>query len=110
VQLTKGKPELVLFHTIKNTGKKPIETNVMNHNFFVIDSQVTSSHFEINFPFEPIVEESNEPKAAVIQGKQILLKTVIPKGKNFYLGPSPVTHKMQMITTLPSEIKRPVLR
>jgi len=87
VQLTKGKPELVLYHTIKNTGKKTIETNVMNHNFFVIDSQVTSSHFEINFPFEPIVEESNEPKAAVIQGKKILLEDGDPKGKNFYLGP-----------------------
>lgn len=87
VQLTEGKPELVLYHTLKNTGKKTIETNVMNHNFFVIDSQVTSSDFEIDLPFEPVVAPSNDPKAATIQGKQILLEDGDPKGKDFYLGP-----------------------
>lgn len=87
VQLTKGKPELILFHTLKNTGKKVIETNVMNHNFFVIDSQVTSSDFEVEFPFEPSVTQSNEQKAAIIQGRKILLENGNPKGKDFYLGP-----------------------
>jgi hypothetical protein len=87
VELTKGKPELVLYHTLKNTGKKPIETNVMNHNFFVIDGQVTSSDFVVDLPFEGTVEQTNDPKAATIQGKQITLEDGDPKGKDFYLGP-----------------------
>ena len=87
VQLTKGKPELVLYHTLKNTGKKPIETNVMNHNFLVIDSQVTSSDFVVDLPFEASVEETKDPKAATIDGKQIVLEDGDPSGKDFYLGP-----------------------
>jgi hypothetical protein len=39
VELLKGKAEMVLSHSLENTGKKPIETNVYNHNFFVIDQQ-----------------------------------------------------------------------
>lgn len=87
VQLTKGKPELVLYHTLKNTGKKTIETNVMNHNFFVIDSQITSSDFVVDLPFEASVEQSKDVKAATIDGKQILLEDGDPAGKDFYLGP-----------------------
>jgi hypothetical protein len=86
VQLTKGKPELVLYHTLKNTGKKTIETNVMNHNFFVIDSQITSPDFVVDLPFEASVE-TKDPKAAAIEGKQIVLEDGDPAGKDFYLGP-----------------------
>jgi hypothetical protein len=35
VRLSKGKPELVLEHSLKNTGKQRIETPVYAHNFFV---------------------------------------------------------------------------
>jgi hypothetical protein len=87
VVLSKDKPELILKHTLKNTGTKPIETNVMNHNFFVIDEQVSGPDFETTFTFEPVVEESTEPRSASISGRQILLEDGDPKGKNFYLGP-----------------------
>ena len=87
VQLTKGKAELVLYHTLKNTGRKTIEANVMNHNFFVIDSQITSSDFEVDLPFEAAVAQTDEGKAASIQGKQIILEDGDPTGKNFFLGP-----------------------
>lgn len=87
VQLTKGRPELVLYHILKNTGKKIIETNVMNHNFFMIDNQVTSSDFEVDLPFEALVSQTNDPKAASIQGKRIVLEDGDPTGKDFYLGP-----------------------
>lgn len=49
-QLTKGKPELILKHTLKNTGKKTIETTVYNHNFLVIDNQLTGPGYIVNFP------------------------------------------------------------
>lgn len=52
VRLIKGKPELVLEHSLKNIGKRKIETNVFDHNFFVIDKQPTGPDIIIKFPFE----------------------------------------------------------
>jgi len=52
VRLTKGKPELVLEHSLKNTGQKAIETEVYDHNFFVIDNQGSGPDFVVQFPFE----------------------------------------------------------
>jgi len=52
VRLIKGKPQMVIEHSLKNTGKKRIETNVYNHNFFVIDGQPSGPDFSVKFPFE----------------------------------------------------------
>ena len=65
VELIKGKPEMVLSHSLKNTGKKIIETNVYNHNFFVIDNQLTGKDFTVTFPFNL----SGEPQGTVDFGK-----------------------------------------
>ncbi len=51
VQLIKGKPELVLGHTLKNTGERKIETKVYNHNFFRIDNQKIGPAYVVEFPF-----------------------------------------------------------
>jgi hypothetical protein len=52
VRLTKGKPEMVLEHSLKNTGQRTIETNVYDHNFFVIDEQASGPDFVVRFPFD----------------------------------------------------------
>lgn len=52
VRLATAKPQLVLEHNLKNTGRKVIETSVYNHNFFVIDGQPTGPDFSVSFPFE----------------------------------------------------------
>ncbi|WP_332369129.1 hypothetical protein [Spirosoma telluris] len=52
VKLLPGKPTLVLEHSLTNTGSKPIETTVYDHNFFVIDNQPTSPDFSVTFPFQ----------------------------------------------------------
>lgn len=51
IKLTKGKPELVLEHRLKNTGQKLIETSVYNHNFWIIDQQPTGPTVAVRFPF-----------------------------------------------------------
>jgi hypothetical protein len=55
VRLAKDKPELLLEHSLKNSGKKTIETTVYNHNFLVIDGQPSGPDFSVLFPFEPRV-------------------------------------------------------
>lgn len=56
VRLIENQPEFQLEHTLKNTGSKPIETTVYNHNFFVIDQEPTGPHIVTKFPF-PIKAE-----------------------------------------------------
>ena len=51
VKLLPGKPTLVLEHSLTNTGSKPIETTVYDHNFYVMDHQPTGPDFSITFPF-----------------------------------------------------------
>lgn len=58
VRLMKDKPELILEHSLKNTGTKVINTSVFNHNFFVMDKQTTGSDFTVILPFK--IE--NEPR------------------------------------------------
>lgn len=52
VRLASGKPELILEHSLKNTGKRVIETEVYNHDFYVIDGQPTGPDFVVKFPFQ----------------------------------------------------------
>lgn len=52
VRLAKGKPQMIIEHSLKNTGKKVIETNVYNHGFFMLDGAVTGPDMVVKFPFE----------------------------------------------------------
>ncbi|NIJ51016.1 hypothetical protein [Dyadobacter arcticus] len=52
LKLVKGKPELILEHSLKNTGIKPIEANTYNHNFFMIDKEPSNENIRIVFPFD----------------------------------------------------------
>ncbi|MEO7190907.1 MAG: hypothetical protein ABI051_07605 [Vicinamibacterales bacterium] len=44
---------LILEHRLKNTGQKPIETSVYQHNFFILDSQPTGPDTVVRFTFAP---------------------------------------------------------
>ena len=52
VRLTPGKPQMTISHVMKNTGSKPIVTNVYNHNFTTIDKQPTGPDVEITVPWQ----------------------------------------------------------
>jgi hypothetical protein len=80
VKLTKGKPELVLEHTLKNTGKLPIETSVYDHNFFVIDDEVVGPDIVVEFPFEPKAV-TDFKGLAEIKGKDLTYGQELQKGQ-----------------------------
>ena len=52
VRLTPGKPQMTIAHVMKNTGSKPIVTNVYNHNFTTIDKQPTGPDIAITVPWQ----------------------------------------------------------
>lgn len=52
IRLTPGKPQMTISHVLRNTGVKPIVTNVYNHNFTTIDKQTTGPDVEITVPWQ----------------------------------------------------------
>lgn len=52
VRLAKGRPLMTLAHRLKNTGRKTIESDVYEHNFYMLDAQPTGPDVVVRFPFE----------------------------------------------------------
>ena len=52
VRLVKGKPEMVLEHRLRNTGKKPIESDVYEHNFYMLDKEPVGPDTVVRFAFD----------------------------------------------------------
>ncbi len=71
LQLAKGKPEMVLEHSLKNTGTKPIRTSVYNHNFLVLDARPPGPGVAITVPFQIQTRRPPNKELAVIQGNRI---------------------------------------
>lgn len=71
LKLVKDKPQLVLEHTLKNTGSKAINVSTYNHNFFMIDKEPSNEHIRIVFPFE--VKGEGKGFGDIIQAKGNML-------------------------------------
>lgn len=72
VLLVEGKPEMVLRHVLKNTGKRAIKTDVYNHNFLVLDGQPLSSGTTVTVPFNIQSSRPPDKKLAEILGNRIV--------------------------------------
>jgi hypothetical protein len=57
-------------HVLKNTGAKPIDTLVYNHNFFVIDKEVVGPDISIRFAWTPKPDKPFE-NGGEISGQEI---------------------------------------
>lgn len=82
VRLVKGKPELTLEHSLKNTGTKAIETAIYDHNFFVIDNQTTGPDVVVRFPFAPKPTKDLQGLAEV-RGNDLVYRQVL-KGQSVF--------------------------
>jgi hypothetical protein len=71
LKLDKNQPLLILEHRLKNTGTKPIDTEVYDHDFFMLDGVPTGPGMEVHFPFEPQAKRPLEPRGK-IDGKDIV--------------------------------------
>jgi hypothetical protein len=81
VRLGNDKPEMALEHSLRNTGRRSIETAVYDHNFFVIDRQPSGPDFIVKFPFE--LKATRDLKGiAEIRGKQIVYLRQLEKGQS----------------------------
>lgn len=79
VRLIEGKPEMVLEHTLKNTGRRTIRSRVYNHNFLVLDHQPPGPDFTIKVPFKIQVDQPPDPEFAEIRGSQVVYLKALQK-------------------------------
>lgn len=80
IRLVEGKPEMVLEHHLKNTGRRPIESAVYNHNFLVLDKQSPGPDFVITVPFQIRSPNPPGPELARIRGNQVMYSKVLRSG------------------------------
>jgi len=85
IELIKGKTEMIISHTLKNTGKKIIETTVYDHNFFMLDKHATGEGFIITLPFN-ITGEGGNNELASIDKNQIIFKKTLANNEHVYYG------------------------
>lgn len=90
ILLVKGKPLMLLQHSLKNTGKKAIATSVYNHNFFVIDNEPTGPNIKVTFPFDVKLEDKGNGTvrgfgtAARIEGRSILYNRTLNRAETVF--------------------------
>jgi hypothetical protein len=84
VALTPGKTQLTLTHRLESTGANAIDTEMYNHNFFVLDGQPTGPDVEVRLPFK--VEAFNVRGDAIQIGADRLN----------YLKPIETANRMQL--------------
>lgn len=86
VRLIAGKPEMVLEHSLRNTGSRPIRTSVYNHNFIVLNKQQTGAGVVITVPFQIRTPRPPNRNLAEIRGNQVVyLKTL--EGRDVVTAP-----------------------
>jgi len=83
VRLVPGKPQMIIQHTLVNTGKKPIETAQYNHNFFMIDHLPTGPDLAVRFPFD-VKAVSDFQGLAEIRGKDLVYLKELQKGQSVF--------------------------
>jgi len=76
VRLVEGKPEMVLEHSLRNTGRRTIQSAVYNHNFLVLDKQPPGPDFGITVPFQ-IQSRLPSGEFAEIRGNHVVYLKVL---------------------------------
>lgn len=81
LRLEENQPILILEHELKNTGTETIETDVYNHDFYVIDNGVTGPDMVVRFPFTPRAEP-DLTNGARINGKELVYDRELQTGES----------------------------
>lgn len=74
IRLTKDQPGFTIAHELKNTGRKKIQTDQFNHNFFILDGEETGPNLEVEFPYPISTEQDLKGLVSLDQHKLRFLK------------------------------------
>ena len=84
IRLKKNQDVMVIEHSLKNTGSKPIATAQYNHNFFVIDGKPSGPGNRVEFTFPLKAEGFNGSGAVEVRGKELVYLKELEKGQSAY--------------------------
>lgn len=85
IRLVDGEPKMILEHQLKNTGEKPLETTVYNHNFFIIDGETTSPNIVTTFGYDLEAEEGRGfGETVVTKGNKLIYQASLEKGESVF--------------------------
>jgi hypothetical protein len=82
VRLAHGKPELIIDHSLKNVGRRVIDTSVYNHDFYMIDQQPSGPDYRVVFAFQPAAK-TDLGGLAEIRGKELAYKRELQPGGEY---------------------------
>lgn len=83
IRMMKNEPIMTIAHRLVNTGTRPIETQVYDHNFLTIDHQSTGPDVTIGLAFSPTPTEKLDPLAE-IRGNQLRFSKEFKGSDTFY--------------------------
>ena len=86
VSLTKDKPQLVLDHHLRNTGRRPLRSSVYNHNFLYLDRQPPGPDTSITLPFAIQAAPAPDQQLAEVRGNQILFRKTLTGEERVYFA------------------------
>jgi len=76
IQLSGEKAEMVIQHSLKNTGRLPIKSVVYNHNFTLFD-QLPTGDITVTVPYEIKSTRLPDANAAVITGNRFVYSKAV---------------------------------
>jgi hypothetical protein len=82
IRLLPGAPKLVIEHSLKNVGSKPIRSTVYNHNFLTLDNEGPSEGLTITVPYR--IQSQRPPTEGLLEahGNQLVyLKALVDKDR-----------------------------
>jgi hypothetical protein len=94
VSLTGDQAQMVIAHSLRNTGRRVLETSVYNHNFLYLDQRPPGPGLALTAAFPIRVDPPLDPALAEVRGHQLLLKKPLAGEERVYtvlsgFGPEP---------------------
>jgi hypothetical protein len=87
IMLDPATARMTIAHTLKNTGAKPIESDVYDHNFFVFDTLTVGPGRVLKLPWTPASSPSAPlvfDSLAAVQGDSIVIRENFSPRRSFY--------------------------
>lgn len=86
VSVAGDKPQVVLDHGLRNTGKRVIRTSVYNHNFLYLDRRAPGPDFALTVPFKIRTAQPLSSGFAEVRDNQIVFSKTLTGEDRVYLG------------------------
>jgi hypothetical protein len=86
VSVAKDKPQLILNHSLRNTGRRAIHSSVYNHNFLYMDRKAPAPGVSITVPFTIQASPPPDQNLAEVRGNQIAFRKTLTGEDRVYMA------------------------